>query len=218
MATSKIGSLRAAATSCIIGAAATALGGIAVQAIVQPTTNASRTTDGATRGRAPHSSPSHSCGRSCTSHLLRVARVRAQPPCRPGPKRSSSDHARARRHRGSLRRRAGLDPDPRPTHPRHRRHDRRRHSSLAAILLTAAGFLLAGIATLRARLWRDWRRFTPLSVGIASCALLGLNTTHALPAGVAVYGVCLFALGVALYTEPAPTADTRALTAQEQYA
>lgn len=88
----------------------------------------------------------------------------------------------------------------------------------AAILLTAAGFLLAGIATLRARLWRDWRRSTPLSVGIAACALLALNTTHALPAGVAVYGICLLALGVALYTEPAPTADTRPLTAQEQYA
>jgi hypothetical protein len=88
----------------------------------------------------------------------------------------------------------------------------------AAILLTAAGFLLAGNATLRARLWGGWRRFTPLSVGIAACALLALNTTHALAAGVAVYGFCLLALGVALHTEPTPTADTRPLSAQEQYA
>ena len=33
-----------------------------------------------------------------------------------------------------------------------------------AILLTAVGFLAAGIATVRARLWQGWRRFTPLTV------------------------------------------------------
>jgi hypothetical protein len=86
-----------------------------------------------------------------------------------------------------------------------------------AILLTAAGFLLAGISTLRARQWRDWRRFTPLSVGIAACALLAINTTRALPAGVAVYGFCLLALAVALYTQPVPTSATALpLRPQEQ--
>jgi hypothetical protein len=74
-----------------------------------------------------------------------------------------------------------------------------------AILLTAAGFLVAGIATLRARRWDGWRRFTPLSVGIFTTALLGLNSTKALPAGVAVYGLCLLALGIALYTHPSPS-------------
>src|SRR5205823_2459208 len=89
-----------------------------------------------------------------------------------------------------------------------------------ASLLTAAGFLAAGIATLRARLWRGWRRFTPLSVGIATCVLLGLDsTTRALPTGVALYGLCLLALGIAVYTQPAPApgpAETPPLTAQEQ--
>ena len=73
-----------------------------------------------------------------------------------------------------------------------------------AILLTAVGFLAAGIATARARLWHGWRRFTPLTAGIATTALLGLNVTKALPSGVAVYGLCLLALGVALYTQPTP--------------
>lgn len=73
-----------------------------------------------------------------------------------------------------------------------------------AILLTAVGFLAAGVATLRVRLWRGWRRFTPLSAGIVACALLGLNSTKALPTGVALYGLCLLALGIALYTQPTP--------------
>jgi hypothetical protein len=52
-----------------------------------------------------------------------------------------------------------------------------------AILLTAVGFLAAGIATVRARLWQGWRRFTPLTAGIVTFALLGLNATKALPTG-----------------------------------
>ena len=88
-----------------------------------------------------------------------------------------------------------------------------------AILLTAAGFLAAGIATVRARLWHAWRRFTPLTAGIATCALLGLNVTKALPTGVSIYGLCLLALGVALYTQPTPEPDERpVLAVQEQAA
>jgi hypothetical protein len=71
-----------------------------------------------------------------------------------------------------------------------------------AILLTAIGFLALGTATIRAGYWYGWRRLTPLSAGIASCALLGLNSTKALPTGVAVYGLCLLTLGIALYTQP----------------
>jgi hypothetical protein len=86
-----------------------------------------------------------------------------------------------------------------------------------AILLTAAGFLAAGIATLRARLWRGWRRYTPLSVGIWTTALLVLNMTKALPTGVAVYGLWLLAFGIALYTQPAPeSAETPPLIVQGQ--
>ena len=217
MATSKIGSLRAAATSCIIGAAATALGGIAVQAIVQPTTNVSHDR---------WSYPWSSAALIPISLLWAVLHVfvfygllgfaRSHPAGRGRSARLGTTLALA----GT----AVLFVGELASIPIRDQHIHDTGATIvgaifaAAILLTAAGFLLAGIATLRARLWRDWRRFTPLSVGIAACALLGLNTTHALPAGVAVYGVCLFALGVALYTEPAPTADTRALTAQEQYA
>jgi hypothetical protein len=88
-----------------------------------------------------------------------------------------------------------------------------------AILLTALGFLAAGIATLRSRLWHDWRRFAPLSAGIAASALLGLNSTKALPAGVALYGLCLLAIGIALYTQPTPEPEeTPALAMQKQAA
>lgn len=88
-----------------------------------------------------------------------------------------------------------------------------------AILLTAVGFLTAGIATMRARLWQGWRRFTPLTAGIVTVLLLGLNVTKALPTGVAIYGLCLLALGVALYTEPTPESEERpVLAVQEQTA
>jgi hypothetical protein len=90
----------------------------------------------------------------------------------------------------------------------------------AAIVLTAVGFLSAGIATVRARLWSDWRRFTPLGVGIAACPLLGLNGSDALPAGIALYGLSLVALGLALYTKPVAYRQAEKIlpTAQEQAA
>jgi hypothetical protein len=88
-----------------------------------------------------------------------------------------------------------------------------------AILLTAVGFLAAGVATARARLWHGWRRFTPLTAGIVSIALLGADVTKALPTGVAIYGLCLLALGVALYTQPTPEAEEPpVLAVQEQAA
>lgn len=86
-----------------------------------------------------------------------------------------------------------------------------------AILLSAVGFLSSGIATVRARLWRGWRRYAPLGVGIWTTALLGLNMTKALPTAVAAYGLCLLALGVALYTQPVPSSAAELpLRAQEQ--
>lgn len=88
-----------------------------------------------------------------------------------------------------------------------------------AILLTAGGFLAAGIATLRARLWQGWRRYTPLIVGIWTTALLVLDMTKALPTAVAIYGLCLLALGIALYVQPTPDpAETPPLIVQEQTA
>ena len=71
-------------------------------------------------------------------------------------------------------------------------------------LLSAIGLLLAGKATMQASPWRDWRRFTPLVAGIWTLVLVALAFTKALPTGVAIYGLCLLALGAALYTRPSP--------------
>ena len=60
------------------------------------------------------------------------------------------------------------------------------------------GFLLAGVSTLRAGVWQDWRRVVPLATGIWSTLLVGVSMTGALAAGVGVYGVCMLLLGVAL--------------------
>lgn len=72
------------------------------------------------------------------------------------------------------------------------------------VLLTAVGLLLAGVATVRAQRWQGWRRFVPLAAGIWSTALVGVSMTSALPAGVGIYGLCILALGIALYTQPTP--------------
>lgn len=65
-------------------------------------------------------------------------------------------------------------------------------------VLSTIGFLIAGRATLRAGVWHDWRRFTPLAIGIWSVALVGLQFTPLLPTAVGVYALCFLALGVAL--------------------
>jgi hypothetical protein len=216
MATSRIESLPGAAISCIVGAAATTLGGITVQVIVQPATNVSQD-----RWSYPWSSAALipiSLLWACLHVLvfygvLGFARSRLA---------GSSRCARL----GATLALAGtalLFVGELASIPiRDQRTDETGATIVGAlfalaILLTASGFLLAGISTLRVRLWRDWRRFTPLSVGLAACALLGLNSTRALPAGVAAYGLCLLALGVALYTRPTPTAaEPLALATREQ--
>jgi hypothetical protein len=65
-------------------------------------------------------------------------------------------------------------------------------------LLIAVGFVVAGWATVSAGVWRDWRRFVPLGIGVVTVALGGLQFTKALPAGVAVYSLGFVALGIAL--------------------
>lgn len=72
-------------------------------------------------------------------------------------------------------------------------------------LLSGIGFVLAGIATVRARHWDGWRRFVPLATGLWLAALVGLAMTPVLPVAVAVYGVFIAALGLALWTRPAPS-------------
>jgi hypothetical protein len=67
-----------------------------------------------------------------------------------------------------------------------------------ATLLSTIGFLVAGVATLRAAVWDDWRRFTPLAIGIWSIALIALQFTGVAASAIGVYSACFFALGVAI--------------------
>jgi len=208
MAKSKIESLRLAGISCIVGATATALGGIVVQGIVQPATTVSDQ-----RWSYPWSSaalvPVSVLWASL--HVLVFLGVL-------GFARSGLAGASRSARVGLMLALAGTAllfvGELASIGIREQGTDDTGAAIVGgifgvAILLTAVGFLAAGIATLWARRLRDWRRFTPLSAGIAACALLGLNSTKALPAGVAVYGLCLLALGIALYRQPTQTtADT----------
>ncbi|KJK45352.1 hypothetical protein UK23_26395 [Lentzea aerocolonigenes] len=65
-------------------------------------------------------------------------------------------------------------------------------------LLTAVGFLMLGVTTLRAGVWQGWRRYVPLATGVWTTLLVGLAATPLLPFGVGVYGLCLLLLGVAM--------------------
>ena len=164
MKNANIESIRRAAIAGIVGATATAIGGLVVQAVVQPASR-SRTSDGATPGRVARSFPSRSLRPPARARLHRRARVRAQRPRRPKPWRPRRRDPGASGHRPALRRRAGIDP------VRAQQVDDTGAEIVGAIfgiaiLLSAVGFLAAGVATLRARLWSDWRRFTPLAVGI----------------------------------------------------
>lgn len=80
--------------------------------------------------------------------------------------------------------------------------------------LSAVGLLLAGRATLQARRWDGWPRFTPLVAGGWTLILLGVAATKALPTGVAIYGLCLLAIGIAMYTRPSAATAVGAPHAQ----
>jgi hypothetical protein len=77
------------------------------------------------------------------------------------------------------------------------------------VLLSAVGFVILGVATLRARVWLDWRRYTPLVTGIWTSILvvLPLAIPAALPGCVAIYGACLLAMAVALRRETRTSDD-----------
>jgi hypothetical protein len=76
----------------------------------------------------------------------------------------------------------------------------------AGTALSAAGLVVAGIATVRAARWSGWRRFVPLATGIWLAAMIALVATPALAIAVGIYGALLTALGVAVRTQPAPSA------------
>jgi hypothetical protein len=73
--------------------------------------------------------------------------------------------------------------------------------------LSTIGFLVLGWATLRAGVWQGWRRFTPLATGVWLTVMWFLPPTL-LHGMVGVYGLCLLAMAVALYTDPAPAVAT----------
>jgi hypothetical protein len=76
------------------------------------------------------------------------------------------------------------------------------------VALTAIGLLVAGIAVLRSREWQGWQRYMPIGAGVWSLLMIGLSFTSALPVGVAIYGLTLCALYLAVYTLHAdPTGD-----------
>jgi hypothetical protein len=68
----------------------------------------------------------------------------------------------------------------------------------------AIGFLTAGAATLRARVWKGWSRFAPLAAGVASCVLVALAPTKALAGGVALYALALLVLFAATARQRQP--------------
>lgn len=74
-------------------------------------------------------------------------------------------------------------------------------------ILSGIGLLVAGRAALQAKRWDDWRRFTLLVAGGWTVILTGIAATNALAAGVAVYGLCLLAIGIAMYSRPSASTD-----------
>jgi hypothetical protein len=68
------------------------------------------------------------------------------------------------------------------------------------VALTAIGLILTGAAVLRAGEWTGWQRYAPLGAGLWATVMIGLSFTSALPVGVAVYGLTLVALNVAVLT------------------
>jgi hypothetical protein len=212
MARRETKSLRSAGISCIAGAAATTLGGIAVQGIVQPATTVSDH-----RWSYPWSS-----GALIPISLLWAALHILVFLGLLGFARSGLAGSSRSARVGTALALAGtalLFVGELASIPIRDQHTDDTGAVIVgaifavAILLTAAGFLAAGIATVRARLWHGWRRFTPLTAGIVACGLLGLNVTKALPTGVSIYGLSLLALGVALYTQPTPGPDGRPVLA-----
>jgi hypothetical protein len=214
MTNAKIESIRRAAIAGIVGATATVIGGLVVQAVVQPATSVSDK-----MWSYPFSSsalvPMSIFGAAL--HVLVFIAVL-------GFARSGLAGTRRSARIGLVLALAGtalLSVGELASIPvRHQRVDETGATIAAVIfgigaLLSAIGFIAAGLATARAGLWQNWRRLTPLATGISTVAVLGLGLVDALDAGIALYGLCLLALSVALYTQPVPS-STAALQLRPQ--
>jgi hypothetical protein len=71
-----------------------------------------------------------------------------------------------------------------------------------ATMLTAVGFIVAGVAVVRAGRWTSWRRYTALVVGAWMLCMIALQFTSLLPLSVAVYAATVAAFAIALLAEP----------------
>ena len=81
-----------------------------------------------------------------------------------------------------------------------------------SVVLTAIGFVLAGVSALRTRRWTGWGRWTPLLCGVASVVLTAVAPTDAFLIGVSLFFLSFTVLGAALVAAPA-----RAEVAPEQH-
>lgn len=68
-------------------------------------------------------------------------------------------------------------------------------------LLTAVGLIMAGMTVLRSGVWSDWRRYTPLILGVWMVVMMPLQFTPGLPFAVGIYALAVMALGLALIVE-----------------
>jgi hypothetical protein len=71
-----------------------------------------------------------------------------------------------------------------------------------ATVLTAIGFITAGVAVARAGRWTSWRRYSVLAVGIWLMCMVPLQFTPLLPLSVVVFAATLAAFAIALLAEP----------------
>ena len=85
-----------------------------------------------------------------------------------------------------------------------------------ASIASTIGFLVAGRATLRSGVWHDWRRFTPLAVGVWLVVMtpITLAAPTLLHGCVGVYGATLLALAVGLHRDAVPAAAAPAREVQ----
>jgi len=65
-------------------------------------------------------------------------------------------------------------------------------------LLATVGFLMAGVSTVRAGHWTGLFRWSPLGIGVAGVALMFLQFTPLLPAGVGLDYLGFIPLGLAV--------------------
>lgn len=70
-------------------------------------------------------------------------------------------------------------------------------------VVTLVGFLMAGVATLRARQWTSWHRQAPLAVAVALMIVVPLQFTPLLPVSVVLYAGATVWFGAALLAEGA---------------